>query len=133
MHNKNKCVVEYQKTTANHKKRYLKLMILVLFYIKESTRVWIYWNYFLDKHLNSVGPICFPPSWFPLWECHQRWMQWLLDWWRATFFVYRNARQLLSFTEMTDTIFFCLHVKETFLGGKYRFSTVYIRAGEKLN
>ena len=50
--NKNKCVVEYQKMTANHKKIYLKLMILVLVYIWESTRVWIYWNYFLDKHLN---------------------------------------------------------------------------------
>lgn len=35
-------------------------------------------------------------------------MQWLLDWCRATFFVYRKARQLLSFTDMTGSIFFFL-------------------------
>ena len=37
---KKKIVVKYQKVTANHRNRHLKLMILVVFYVWEDTGVW---------------------------------------------------------------------------------------------
>ena len=53
-------LVEHQMITANlththtHK---LKLMILKLSYISEDARIWAYWNYSFDMHLNYLGPV----------------------------------------------------------------------------
>ena len=37
------------------KKRHLKLMILVLFYMGEDAHVWAHCNYFLVMHLNYLS------------------------------------------------------------------------------
>ena len=51
----------------NFKKRHLKLMILVLFYVEEDARVLAHWSYSLAMHLNYLGPVsCFSPTWIPL-------------------------------------------------------------------
>ena len=42
------------------KNRFPKLMILVVFYVWEVSRVWAHWNYSFAMHLNYLGPVaCF--------------------------------------------------------------------------
>ena len=93
---KKKNVVEHQKITANQKKtRYLKLMILVPSYVWEDARVWAYWNYSVDTHLNYLGLVfCFSPSCILLRIHHRGKLQWLMAWRQTTFIVYWNGRQL---------------------------------------
>ena len=100
---KKKNVVKYQKVTANHRNRHLKLMILVVFYVWEDTGVWAHWKFSLDMHLNGLGPVfrtqnvsCLSLFWIPL---RTHWCgEWglvaaLADGLMAVFFVYRNGRQ----------------------------------------
>ena len=55
---KNRYVVERQKITANCKKWHLKLMILLLFYVKEDARV-VGSLELLAMHLYYRGPVSF--------------------------------------------------------------------------
>ena len=102
-------VVRYQKITANHKTRHLKLIILVLLYVWEDARIWGHWNYSLDVHLNYLGSVskahkasCFSLSGIALgayhqWEwgcCSGWWLGACLLEWQATSFVHRGEHYL---------------------------------------
>ena len=70
-------------------------------------KLWIYWNYSLDMHLNYLGPVpkaqnasFFSSSWMPL-RVHHWWMATVTDGlilvelgWQATSFVYWNGSSL---------------------------------------
>ena len=66
-----------------HKNGHLMLKISMLFYVwGRCRRVWAYWNYSLDMHLNYLEPVsCFSPTWIPLKVHHQGWLPWLMAGW----------------------------------------------------
>ena len=79
-------------------------MTLSAFLALGDARIWIYWKYFFDIHVNFLGPVsCFSPSRDPLRVHLQGWLLWLyghnilsLLKWKATFFVFFLPTFLLS-------------------------------------
>ena len=102
-------------------------MTLSAFLALGDARIWTYWKYFFDTHVNFLGPVsCFSPSRDPLRVHLQGWLLWLyghnilsLLKWQATFFVFPSY--LPSLSPFFPSSFSYLHPKIT-VSGKQKVS-----------
>ena len=96
-----KNVVEHQRITANHSRRHLNL-ILVLLHMWEDVRVWNHWNYSLNMHFNYLYPHTFSLSSIPSQHIVG---DGCIGWWL-------DVGQHFSFTERKSNIFlFSVEIK----------------------